>query len=225
MSWVVLSSDGKISSVHDDPVSYCSNLRRDLEAIKTAEKLTTFWGRNSVAIEMLWRGLPGLKTEKGEHDGDILEGLYRARIRDLGSGSGNGANKPNRRNSVPTPKSRNGADDVIDKAVLAIAAPRRVRYKDHLKFVAQQPCLDCGRQPSQAHHIRFAQLRAMSTKPSDEWVVPLCATHHRALHNAGDEDGWWEGRNVDPIVEAQRLWQTTRNGTGGAGSFDGANPP
>ena len=216
MSWVVLSSDGEISSVHDDPVAYCSNLRRDLEAIESADELTAFWGRNSVAIEMLRRGLPNLKTEKGEHYGDILEGLFRTRIQEFGSPNGNGTAKP---------KSRNGSGDAIDKALLAIATPRRVRDKDHLKFVAQQPCLVCGRLPSQAHHIRFSQLRALSTKPSDEWVVPLCATHHRALHNAGDEDGWWEGRNVDPIVEAQRLWQTTRNGKGGAGSFDGANPP
>ncbi len=180
MSWIVLSSDGEISSVHDDPVAYCSNLRRDLNAIESADELTAFWERNSVAIEMLRRGLPNLKTEKGEHYGDILEGLFRTRIQEFGSPNGNG---------IPKPKSRNGASDAIDKALLAIATPRRVRDKDHLKFVAQQPCLVCGRLPSQAHHIRFAQLRALSTKPSDEWVVPVCATHHRALHDAGDEEG------------------------------------
>jgi hypothetical protein len=25
-------------------------------------------------------------------------------------------------------------------------------------------------------------------KVSDEWTVPLCATHHRALHTVGDEE-------------------------------------
>ncbi len=216
MSWVVLSSTGDISSVHDDPVEYCSSLRRDLEAIKTADVLTTFWGRNSVAIEMLRRGLPNLKTEKGEHFGDILEGLFRVRVLEFDSRNGNGARKP---------KSRNGAGDPIDKALLAIATPRRVRDKDHLKIVARQPCLVCGRRPSQAHHIRFAQLRALSTKPSDEWVVPLCATHHRALHDAGDEEGWWAGQKVDPIVEAERLWRETRGGKGEARSSKGASPP
>ncbi len=225
MSWVVLSSDGGISSVHDDPVAYCSSLRRDLEAIESADDLTAFWGRNSVAIEMLRRGLPNLKTEKGEHYGDILEGLFRSRILELSSGGGNGANKPNGRNGGRKPKSRDDAADAIDKALLAIAAPRRVRDKDHLKFVAQQPCLVCGRRPSQAHHIRFAQLRALSTKPSDEWVVPLCATHHRALHDAGGEEGWWKEQKVDPIVEAEALWRETRGGKVDARSSNRATPP
>ena len=45
----------------------------------------------------------------------------------------------------------------IDKSVLTIAEPRRIRDKAHLRFVASQPCLICGRQPSDPHHLRFAQ--------------------------------------------------------------------
>jgi len=33
---------------------------------------------------------------------------------------------------------------------------------------------------AQAHHLRFMQPRAMGSKVSDEWTVPLCVTHHRA---------------------------------------------
>src|SRR5262249_38045152 len=49
----------------------------------------------------------------------------------------------------------------IDKSQLAIAEPKRLRDKAHLKFVASQPCLICGRQPSDPHHLRFAQPRAI----------------------------------------------------------------
>ena len=63
----------------------------------------------------------------------------------------------------------------------------------------------------------------MSTKPSDEWVVPLCATHHRALHDAGDEEGWWKDLKVDPIVEAELLWRDTRGREDETGSANGAN--
>src|SRR6476660_4614568 len=45
----------------------------------------------------------------------------------------------------------------IDKSQLTIAEPKRLRDKAHLKFVASQPCLVCGRQPSDPHHLRFAQ--------------------------------------------------------------------
>jgi hypothetical protein len=91
-----------------------------------------------------------------------------------------------------------------------IAHPRRARDKDHLIFVAKQPCLLCGRTPSDAHHLKFAQPRAMSRKVSDEFTVPLCRTHHRQLHRAGDEAAWWNDMAVDPLPIAQELWQQSR---------------
>ncbi len=217
MSWVVLSSDGEISSIHGDPVAYCTCLRKDLEATTSADELAGFWGRNSVTIEMLKRGVPDLKNRKGEHYGEILESLFKARVLEFASKNGEGND-----NGVRKSKDRNGACDTVDKALLAIATPRRVRDKDHLRYVARQPCLICGRRPSQAHHLRFAQLRALGSKPSDEWVVPLCATHHRGLHDAGDEEGWWKKQELDPCVEADRLWRVTRIEQGEKQSTNGA---
>ncbi len=98
----------------------------------------------------------------------------------------------------------------IDKSALAIPEPRRIRDKDHLKFVAQQPCLVCGRQPCDAHHLRFAQPRALGRKVSDEFTVPLCRTHHRNLHSVGDEERWWTDHSLDPLSVAAKLWQTSR---------------
>jgi hypothetical protein len=98
----------------------------------------------------------------------------------------------------------------ITQAKAADAKPRRVRDKEHLRFVASHACLICGRLPSQAHHIRFAQPRALSRKVSDEWAVPLCALHHRALHDHGNEKSWWKQHRIDPMSEAERLWQETR---------------
>jgi len=80
----------------------------------------------------------------------------------------------------------------IDKSMLRFGEVRRHRDKTHLRFVALQPCLLCGRSPSDPHHLRFAQLRAMGRKNSDEFVVPLCRTHHRQNHQVGDEVSWWK---------------------------------
>jgi hypothetical protein len=80
----------------------------------------------------------------------------------------------------------------IDKATLTLAEPRRVRDRGHVRYVATQPCLVCGRSPSDAHHLRFAQSRALGRKVSDEFVVPLCRGHHRAVHRHGDEVAWWQ---------------------------------
>jgi hypothetical protein len=98
----------------------------------------------------------------------------------------------------------------IDKSQLAIAEPKRLRDKAHLKFVTSQPCLICGRQPCDPHHVRFAQPRALGMKVSDEFTVPLCRGHHRQLHQAGNEEAWWKGLKIEPLVIAKRLWEQTR---------------
>jgi hypothetical protein len=98
----------------------------------------------------------------------------------------------------------------IDKSALTLAEPRRRRDKAHLRFVVAQPCLVCGRRPCDPHHLGFAQKRALGRKVSDEYCVPLCRTHHRELHRAGNEALWWENRVLDPIRIARKLWQQTR---------------
>jgi putative HNHc nuclease len=95
---------------------------------------------------------------------------------------------------------------VIDKSLLALSEPRRVRDRHHVKAVAKRPCLICGRQPADAHHLRFAQHRALGRKVSDEFTVPLCRGHHRELHRCGDEAAWWEKVGIDPTVCARALW-------------------
>jgi hypothetical protein len=98
----------------------------------------------------------------------------------------------------------------IDKGALALGEPRRYRDRAHLRFVSAQPCLICGRRPTDAHHLRFAQPRAIGRRVSDEFTVPLCRSHHRALHRCGDEAAWWKLNSVDPIAVAGELWQRTR---------------
>lgn len=95
----------------------------------------------------------------------------------------------------------------IDKSVLTIAEPKRLRDKNHLKFVRSQPCLVCGRQPSDPHHLRFAQPRAIGMKVSDEFTVPLCRGHHRQLHQVGNEVAWWEDLDINAMEIAKGLWE------------------
>jgi hypothetical protein len=73
----------------------------------------------------------------------------------------------------------------------------------------KQPCLVCGRRPSDPHHLRFAQSRALGRKASDEFTVPLCRTHHREVHRRGDEVSWWQKIRMDPLAAASTLWLET----------------
>jgi hypothetical protein len=97
----------------------------------------------------------------------------------------------------------------VDKSVLALPAPRRIRDRDHVRSVAKQPCLVCGRRPTDAHHLRFAQSPALGRKVSDEFTVPLCRGHHREVHRCGDEMAWWEKTGIDPSAAARVLWLKT----------------
>jgi hypothetical protein len=98
----------------------------------------------------------------------------------------------------------------IDKSVLTVSTPRRYRNKEHPRFVAQQPCLLCARKPSDPHHLRFVQPRALGRKASDEFAVPLCRSHHRAVHRAGNEQAWWKAAGIDTLKIARKLWKLTR---------------
>jgi hypothetical protein len=97
----------------------------------------------------------------------------------------------------------------IDKSVLSLPASRRIRDRDHVRLVAKQPCLICGRRPADAHHLRFAQSPALGRKVSDEFTVPLCHGHHREVHRSADEAAWWNKAGIDPTVNARALWLKT----------------
>jgi ERF superfamily len=99
---------------------------------------------------------------------------------------------------APTDR-KNDSSGRVDKSVLTVSEPRRYRNKGHLRFVAQQACLVCGRAPSDPHHLRFMQPRALGRKVSDEFVAPLCRTHHRAVHRVGNEREWWKQVGIDPV--------------------------
>ena len=162
----------------------------------------------------LWaHGNLAQKSRLTTADAELVEESFRAKLQSFetaGAESNASAVLPaaasapdGRRPQVRTPS------EAIDKSALSLSEPRRVRDRDHVKFVARQPCLVCGRQPSDAHHIRFAQSRALGRKVSDEFTVPLCRGHHREVHRCGSEADWWRNAGLDPMIAARRLWLET----------------
>ena len=101
----------------------------------------------------------------------------------------------------------------------------RLRDREHCKFVRTEPCVVCGRAPTEAHHIRFAQPRALGRKVSDEYTVPVCRLHHRDLHSYGDEASWWAGVGIDPLPIALELWRRSRLTYSLAATLSDAIPP
>lgn len=102
----------------------------------------------------------------------------------------------------------------IDKSKLFRSEVQRLRDPGHLRYVAGLACLVCGRKPSHAHHIRFAQPRALGRKVSDEFTVPLCNLHHRDVHTRVNEETWWQENKLSPLAIARELWTTSRQHRG-----------
>jgi hypothetical protein len=87
--------------------------------------------------------------------------------------------------------------------------PLRRRSKAHLAYVRAQPCVVCQRRPCDAHHLKFAQTKALGRKVSDEFTVPMCREHHNDLHRHGNEMAWWANLRISPLEIARDFWQTS----------------
>jgi hypothetical protein len=164
------------------------------------------------------RSLPAKNTLTAA-DAQLVESGFRAKLAVFGDGRApdlppetvpspprTPAGQPNlEREKPPSAATR----DLGRDSARVVGKTLRLRDKDHRKFVSQQPCLVCGRTPSDPHHLRFAQPRALGRKVSDEFTVPVCRLHHRELHRHGDEAAWWAGVNIDPVPIALTLWRST----------------
>jgi DNA recombination protein Rad52 len=167
-----------------------------IQGLPTVDALYAFWERNR-------KSLVELKSAGRERSrsvvADAIVAALKARVQVLGQNP--------EQCSFGFQKHATHAEQV---GKLAFPKENRLRNKEHLKFVAQQPCLICGRQPAHAHHVRFAQKRALGMKVSDEFTVPLCSVHHDAVHRVGDERRWWARQAIEPLKAASAFWATTR---------------
>jgi hypothetical protein len=184
------------------------------------EKLLTELGTiTSADLAATWaRDALSAKNTLTATDAKLVEDAFERRLSELASSDATAPSNADslvRQSAVPqmiatSESTHAGEPKGIDKSILRVAAPRRYRNREHLRYVGQQACLVCGRKPSDPHHLRYLQPRALGRKASDEFVVPLCRSHHRAVHRAGDEQAWWKAAGIDPVNVARTLWRQTR---------------
>jgi hypothetical protein len=153
-----------------------------------------------------------LKNQLATGDAQIIETAFAAKLGQLGDKT--------LEEQVESPATNGRSGDRIR----TIGKPIRERDRNHLRFVASQPCLVCGRRPSDAHHIKFAEQRAMGRKVSDRFTVPVCRLHHRELHRRGDERAWWDRLGIDPLPVAGDLWARTHDPSAVELAFDMHEP-
>jgi hypothetical protein len=207
-----------------------------LTTINSADEATAWAYRNLAAKNTLTTA-----------DAKIVEERFQARLSTIGDtgipdeisdhlDSCRTANAVSDQSAVSASGPKAGTSEIKKRnrssAVRALGKTVRLRDKEHRRFVLRQPCLVCGRVPSDPHHLTFMQPRALGRRVSDEFTVPVCRVHHRELHRSDDEAAWWRRLNIDPLPVALKLWQHTRldhavapitqmaagEDTGGAGS-------
>src|SRR5262245_31078471 len=174
----------------------CEKLTAELESVSSPENAAD-WAHRVLSA----------KNSLTAADAKHVEQAFHSKLTILGSEpeeQSTGRHGQERRQRR-RPKTRRRSA-VIDKTVLTLPALRRIRDRDHVKSIAKQPCLVCGRRPADAHHLRFAQSPALGRKVSDEFTVPLCRGHHREVHRCGDEATWWDKTGIDPTAAARSLW-------------------
>jgi hypothetical protein len=139
-------------------------------------------------------------------DAERVERSFNEKLESIAADAAESSSKQKAKSPVSARANKRQRASAIDKTALTLPVPRRVRDREHVKAVAKQPCLVCGRRPADAHHLRFAQSLALSRKVSDEFTVPLCRGHHREAHRCGDEAAWWRKTGIDPGAAARVLW-------------------
>jgi ERF superfamily len=148
----------------------------------------------------------GIKNTLTADDAEHVEQAFQLKIATFVARTTDELGAPHEPEDNLTKRRRKRRSRVINKSVLTVPAAHRIRDREHVKSVAKQACLICGRRPTDAHHLRFAQPPALGRKVSDEFTVPLCRGHHREVHRCGDEAAWWNKAGVDAAVSARALW-------------------
>jgi hypothetical protein len=199
--------NGGNQSVRPKPTAEKTELSLALSASLRDELLREIESLNADDAAASWARRRGsAKSTLNAPDAEQVEQAFRGRLATI-------ANEPTNESATePSPRGYRGGHRnkrrraVVEKSVLALPTSRRIRDRDHVKSVAKQPCLVCGRRPADAHHLRFVQAPALGRKVSDEFTVPLCRGHHREVHRCGDEAVWWDKTGIDPTAAARSLW-------------------
>ena len=142
----------------------------DLETVDSSEA-AALWAQRIMAAKNSLTAADAARVEAAFHSklstlqdrqrrcGRSSIGLSRCRIETR-------AAKPSQRmrqRSIETPAEQRSG---IDKSALAFPEPRRIRDKEHLQFVAIQPCLICGRSPCDPHHCALRKRERSAARPA-----------------------------------------------------------
>jgi len=159
--WLLRARDGKAEQSFDKPDDFAAALRNSLSQADTVELLFAIWEQNVRTVRALNKGSPA---------GERVETLV-AHFKQCAANLAKAPSSPTPTEQV-TPTSNECVRPKIDKSALTLSEPKRIRSKEHLRFVARQPCPHLRPEP-----IACAPRPLRATARS-------CAQSQRRIHRA-----------------------------------------
>ena len=206
--WVLRLATGSPQLTFERPETFADELRKAMSQARDIEALFAVWEQNVESVRAINRCLRDEAPVGAGIAKDLVAHLKACAI-GLAQPVEPAASQIERGALSNGECASKDSHHKIDKSVLTFGEQKRIRSKEHLRFVAQQPCVICGRKPAHAHHVRYAQPKGIALKVSDEFTVPLCAVHHDENHHTADERRWWKDHRIDPLGVARDLWNAT----------------
>ena len=151
-AWALRTAKGDAKSSFEKPEEFTQALRQAMTGAGDIELLFAIWEQNLDTVRILNRCLKQRPNSPSPAQ-HLVAHLKQCAVNLTKPAD---ATEP----SQAISSRANGHPPRIDKSVVALSEPKRLRSKEHLRSVARQPCLICGRMPSQAHHIRYAHREA-----------------------------------------------------------------
>lgn len=152
-----------------------ASLKSQLSAVLRDQLVSELKAVSSADAAAIWarRILPA-KNSLNIADARQVEHAFQARLAELELRLNNPEPQPSSLGPMGNPTTsleRKGPEtsgiapvERVEKSGPARPEPRRIRDREHVKFVSGHPCLICGRRPADPHHLRFAQSRGTRAK-------------------------------------------------------------
>ena len=179
------SASGGEQTSFDQPSAFAAALRQAMSEARDIELLFAIWEQNVETVRALNRSLKQDSLLRSGIAPQLVAHLKHCAVALV---------KPEKRSTESETTSDqqilNGAGSKIDKSVLTLSEPKRIRSKEHLHYVAQQPCLVCGRAPatpitSASHNPGALGSRSVTNSPCRSAPFTISRTTQAAMSGYG----------------------------------------
>ena len=185
--WMLHTSEGTLTGTYHDKNAFADALWQEMEKAPTIELLFAVWEQNIATVRSINYALKQNGTKRdsfAKHLVAHLKSCAAALVQPATEPKPANADKQSGDQEPQNPRGK------IDKSQLKFGEIKRLRSKEHLRHVARQPCIICGRVPRMpitSATLRSGVLasRSVTNLPSHFARSTTARTMRRAMSEIG----------------------------------------